>query len=234
MTICGLSRLGYTVLVFSPRLSPLAYASLLKRTASRILVHTPEHADLIQKIRIEQEDAKELRSLLMVTYPQLEMKGRETSQTVYKVKGSPRSDRIAFIMHSSGSTGTPKPIYYTHKRCLEAFRNGFDYPTFVTLPLFHAYGFSAFFRALEGRMLMYLFNSNLPVTVENVVGALEATQPRIVSTVPYTLKIMAESSRGVEALAKCEMVTYHGSACPDELGDRLTKQGVHIVGHIGS
>ncbi|KAI9805946.1 MAG: putative secondary metabolism biosynthetic enzyme [Sarcosagium campestre] len=45
---------------------------------------------------------------------------------------------------------------------------------------------------------------------------------------------MAKSDEGIEALQTCSLVTFHGSACPDEVGDRLVAQNVNLVGHMGS
>lgn len=236
MTICGLSRLGYTVLVFSPRLSPSAYISLLKRTGCQTLVHTPEHNTTVQQIRTGSLDGDDeiFETFAMITTSQLEVETLKDNLVPRQNSSPAILDRVAFIMHSSGSTGMPKPIYHSHRRCIATYNLGVRHPALITLPLFHAYGFSCFYRNLECRNLMYMFNSSLPLTVENVVGILETVKPQMVSTTPYTLKLFAESPRGVEALARCEVVSYHGSACPDDLGDKLTKLGVHIVGHIGS
>jgi hypothetical protein len=47
-------------------------------------------------------------------------------------------------------------------------------------------------------------------------------------TVPYVLKLLAETERGIQVLKKCKVVSSNGSRCPDELGDLLTARGVFL------
>lgn len=52
--------------------------------------------------------------------------------------------------------------------------------------------------------------------------------------VPYALKLLAESSHGLAVLRNLKIVMYGGSACPDELGNLLVKNGVNLVSHYGA
>lgn len=79
-----------------------------------------------------------------------------------------------------------------------------------------------------------MFNANLPLTGEGLMKVIEKEKPRVVSAVPYALKLIAQWEGGVQALRECDVVTFGGSACPDELGDLLTKEEVHLVGHYGA
>ncbi|KAL6229432.1 hypothetical protein BDW75DRAFT_249668 [Aspergillus navahoensis] len=233
VNICALSRTGYSVLILSPRLSVTAYNSLLDQTACSTLLYMPEYADTVEKLTNSRATCLAARLMLCradFDRPDLpQERVRRNSPATAQV-----STQTAFIMHSSGSTGVPKSIFHTHKRCLENFQNGFGYSALITLPLYHTYGFSSFFRAIHGRTLMYLFNWNVPMTSKNVIRTLQAARPELLSTVPYTLGLLAESEEGIAAMAHCKMVTSHGSACPDELGDRLVRQGVYLVSHLGS
>lgn len=231
--ICALSRLGYSVLILSPRLSVQAYNSLLDQTNCSDLVYMQEFGRAVGQLCEVRQSRLVITPMLQKSefdredLPEERIKCTAPDATV-------ASHHTAFVMHSSGSTGVPKPIFHTHQRCLENFQNGFGLSALITLPLYHTYGFSSFFRAVHGRTMMYLFNWNLPLTSTNVIKTLQAASPQLLSTVPYTLGLLAESDEGIKALKKCELITYHGSACPDELGDRLVKQGVFLVGHLGS
>jgi acyl-coenzyme A synthetase/AMP-(fatty) acid ligase len=233
MNICALSRLGYSVLILSPRLSVQAYNNLLNETRCSTLVYIPEHRQIVERLCEVRQSQLTITPMLQKSdfdrdgIPEARIKQTTPNATL-------ASPQTAFVMHSSGSTGVPKPIFHTHRRCLENFQNGFGLSALITLPLYHTYGFSSFFRAVHGRTMMYLFNWNVPLTSTNIIKTLQAANPQLLSTVPYTLGLLAESKEGINALKECELVTYHGSACPDELGDRLVQQGVFLVGHLGS
>jgi acyl-coenzyme A synthetase/AMP-(fatty) acid ligase len=144
------------------------------------------------------------------------------------------SSRTSFIIHSSGSTGLPKPIFQTHKACLTNYSSSTGYRAFLTLPLYHNHGLSTFFRGVYSGNPTYFFNANLPLSASNLLRAMEAAQPESFHGVPYALKLLAETDQGIKALAKCKLVLYGGSSCPDELGDKLVNAGVYVVGHYGA
>jgi hypothetical protein len=79
-----------------------------------------------------------------------------------------------------------------------------------------------------------MFNASLPLSSHNLVEAMEATEPESFHGVPYALKLLAESERGILALKHCKLVLFGGSSCPDELGDKLVEAGVYLVGHYGA
>ena len=89
-------------------------------------------------------------------------------------------------------------------------------------------------RSFYTRKAMYIGNFSFPVTRQNLVAALKVAQPEQITTVPYVLKLLAESGDGIAELAKAKVVLYGGSACPDDLGDRLVAQGVNLVGNYGA
>ena len=60
------------------------------------------------------------------------------------------------------------------------------------------------------------------------------TKPELLHCVPYVLKLVAESEDGVRCLADVKMVLFAGSSCPDDLGDRLVKNGVYLVANYGA
>jgi hypothetical protein len=90
------------------------------------------------------------------------------------------------------------------------------------------------FRALVAGRKMAVYNSNLPLSGTTLCDAMEAVQPDSLHCVPYALKLMAETDRGMEVLKRCKLVLFGGSSCPDELGDKLVNAGVYLVGHYGA
>ncbi|CAF9941432.1 MAG: hypothetical protein ALECFALPRED_009109 [Alectoria fallacina] len=229
VTMFALSRLGYTVLILSPRLPAHAYESLLDETRCNTLVISPDLNLAVDQIR----QKRQLKSLSIISKNDFEMArstGRERSGERRKAT---LSRNTAFIMHSSGSTGLPKCIHLTHAACLHNFSMGYPLECFLTLPVYHMHGHSSLYRAMYQRKTCFIYNASLPLTDINLIPALEAVHPELLLTVPYGLKLLSESESGIKALRNCKMVSFAGSACPDELGDYLSDCGVRLVSTFG-
>ncbi|KAF4624867.1 hypothetical protein G7Y89_g13303 [Cudoniella acicularis] len=230
MIACGLSRLGYTALILSPRLSLTAYVALIKETSCKILLSSSQRVEVLSQLK------SSISISILDLIDEDEVLLENPHLPLFQIPSSSLSDKslTAYVMHSSGSTGLPKPIYQSHQRYISNASNGFGLSAFVTLPLYHAYGFGAFYRALVHGTLLILYDGSIPVTGKNMVQVIETLRPQQVSTVPYSLKLISEEKGGIEALRSYKIVAYHGSPCPVELGDRLSENGIHIVGHLGS
>lgn len=63
---------------------------------------------------------------------------------------------------------------------------------------------------------------------------IEHVKPDLLHCVPYVLKLLAESEEGIACLASVKLVIFGGSACPDDLGDRLVRHGVNLVANYGA
>lgn len=104
----------------------------------------------------------------------------------------------------------------------------------MTQPLFHSFGFYETFRAVYSGKPMFYVNYNFPLTAQNLLDTIEHVEPDLLLCVPYVLKLLASSDDGVRSLAKIDLILYGGSACPDDLGDRLVKAGVNICANFGA
>ena len=228
-SIAGLLRLGYAVLLLSTRLSTEALANLLRKTKAKALIVAPGQS------RSADNAVAEYEIPILPFYPQSDYDIPLSSDPrVYAQLTQDASSRVSFIIHSSGSTGLPKPIFQTHRACLTNYSSGAGFRAFLTLPLYHNHGLATFFRGIYSGNITYFFNANLPLSSSNLLQAMEAAQPESFHGVPYGLKLLAESDEGIRALAKCKLVLFGGSSCPDELGDKLVEAGVHLVGHYGA
>lgn len=230
VAIFALSRLGYALLLLSRRLATEAHISLLEETKCRRIVSASTLEKTIQAIGVERDIA---------SYPILGKSSYDEPHpsTPYFMRKYDRvtaNKRTAFIIHSSGSTGMPRPIFQTHEAALMNYSSGLGYRAFLTLPLYHNHGLSTFFRALYSGNEIGLFNSNLPMTSNNLIAAMEKLKPSGFHGVPYALKLLGEDRRGIEVLRACKVVMFAGSSCPDGLGNRLVEAGIYLVSHYGA
>lgn len=232
ISIVALSRLGFSLLLLSTRLSVEGYANLLRLTdCSKMVVGQPY---LARAAGVQQQSP--LSIFDMATKADYDACTAQPSgpPTPAYTRPVDAGQQIAFIIHSSGSTGLPKPIFQTHSACIANYCGGIPYRAFMTLPMYHNHGLSILFRALIAGRTISLYNANLPLSGPTLVDGMRVTQPESLHCVPYALKLMAETEGGIEELKKAKMVMFGGSSCPDELGDRLTEAGVYLVGQYGT
>ncbi|CAI7567323.1 unnamed protein product [Penicillium palitans] len=227
ITFFALSRLGYTVMMLSPRLSSEACISLLETVNCESIIYG-------QSPNIRSTLGEILRRRLVTCRPMLSCSLYNKLQSPSLVLQRNRNpERVALILHSSGSTGTPKPLFLTHKAIMTHPLRGPGFTSFNTLPWYHLHGLSTALQAMWMRKTAYMWNAALPLTAEFVATALEEARPESVAAVPYMLQILIDDPRGITALRQCKLVTYGGAPCPDELGDRLVSEGVHFGGSFG-
>ncbi|PNP49986.1 hypothetical protein THARTR1_09317 [Trichoderma harzianum] len=63
---------------------------------------------------------------------------------------------------------------------------------------------------------------------------MQANHFEIFYGVPYALKLLSETQKGISVLQELKVVMYGGSACPDDLGNLLVENGVNLIGHYGA
>ncbi|KAL2802843.1 hypothetical protein BJX63DRAFT_413709 [Aspergillus granulosus] len=233
VTFFALSRIGYTIMMLSPRLSAAACVSLLDKVGCDTLLYG-------QSTSIRATVGDILRLKLVTCKPIVQRSSREEPVDGPSVIVLHRSrnreeqrNRIALILHSSGSTGTPKPLFLSHKALMTHPLRGPGLTSFNSLPWYHLHGLSTALQAMYMKKVAFMWDAALPLTASSVVTALEAAKPESVQGVPYLLQLLVDSGRGLGALRQCKLVTYGGAPCPDGLGDRLVAEGVHFGGSFG-
>ena len=222
----ALSRLGYTILCLSLRITPAAIINLLRKTDCSAIVHgsSPQIEATVTEVKKD--------------FPVEVLKAPRRSQYDVPVSSQPRftreydreeeNGRTAVIMHSSGSTGLPKPVMLSHRAILTHPTQGSGYNNFNALPWYHLYGVSTSLQAMWMRKTAYLYNTSLPLTADNLIAVTEAVNPDAIHAVPYALGLLAEKQQGMSRLKSCKVVTAAGARTPDELGDRLVSEGVNL------
>ncbi|KAI9716320.1 MAG: putative NRPS-like protein biosynthetic cluster [Candelaria pacifica] len=220
VTLFALSRLGYTVLTLSLRIPPVAIVNLLEQTNCNIIA-----ADTITAVSKE----RSLQKIVLPTRAQYgKVRPSNESPFVRQFDRETETDEIAVIMHSSGSTGLPKSVSLSHRNILTHPVQGAGMNNFGALPLYHIYGLSTTLQAIYMRKVANLFSASLPMTADNLMSALEATQPEIFHAVPYALGLLIEHERAMAYLKTAKMVTAAGARTPDELGERLIQENVNF------
>lgn len=225
MTFFALSRLGYTVFCISLRIPPIAIINLLKATNCKTIAcgNTPQIAASLAAVREETT----LNTVYVPTKAQYE-KVSTQPRFVPQFDRDVETNEIGLIMHSSGSTGLPKPVFLTHKNALTHPVQGSGYQNFGALPLYHIYGLSTTLQAMYMAKTANVPSAILPLTADNLMAAIEATQPDVFHGVPYALGLLVEHPRGIAYLKSAKLVTAAGARTPDELGDRLIAEGVNM------
>ena len=84
------------------------------------------------------------------------------------------------------------------------------------------------------RKTVFFLNPHLPLTCEGLTVAIQEANPGTLCAVPYVLKLLAEQESGSNALKQIGQVMFTGSPCPDDLGDRLVKEGVNLASFMGT
>jgi acyl-CoA synthetase (AMP-forming)/AMP-acid ligase II len=231
ITLLALTKLGHTVMLLSPRLTKPTYQKLLKDTNAT-------HAVFQSPFREKICDAPEVISIPIVnqaSYDRPFSQYQDTNLTP-NFDMSVESGKTAWIFHSSGSTGLPKPVRLTQRGALSNYQRNIgklSLRCLLTLPLFHTHGIGSLFRAIITSQPIYFYNASLPLTKDYLIQILESHEFELFSAVPYALKVLSESTKGVELLRRCKMVTFGGSPCPDALGDMLVDKGVNLVSRYG-
>lgn len=103
-----------------------------------------------------------------------------------------------------------------------------DRREFNTFPMFHGYGSFIVVHNCMNKKSTYMYNPYLPMTAEYIIKVVEHVRPEVLHIVTYTLELLAQSERGIEAMKSCRRVAFSGSACPDDLGHSLIEKGVNI------
>ncbi|KAJ6017246.1 AMP-dependent synthetase/ligase [Penicillium sp. IBT 35674x] len=230
ITLFALSRLGYTVMILSPRLSGNACVSLLNTVGCENIIYGRTGT-----IRTTMGEILQRKLITCRPISALSDSNTETSLLVLHRKRNSEAQRnkIALILHSSGSTGDPKPLFLTHRALMTHPLKGPGLTSFNSLPWYHLHGISTALQAMWMRKTAFMWNAALPLTADSVVSALQEAKPEYVAAVPYMLQMLIDNPLGVEALRNCKVVGYGGAPCPDELGDRLVRKGVPFGGSFG-
>ena len=223
ITFFALSRIGYTTLCLSNRLAPSACVALLDETGCNVVV--PGRSKHVTTLVAQVQQERSVKSVPIVCREDFDKPGVD-EPPIPRAEVDPLS--VVTILHSSGSTGLPKAIYLSHKRLMTRTPPSTGRVEFTTFPWFHGYGNWVGVHGMYERTLVYFYNSNLPLTGNYMVKAIEHIRPDILHVVPYSLKLLVETQGGIDAMKACGRVIFSGTGCPDVLGTRLIHEGINL------
>lgn len=238
ITFLAAQRLGLTTLFFSIRLSDAGFAHLIEKTECQAVIVQSRYQAAMERAQTATGGSLVVVPMFEGTYlfnPAImnAMKPLDLHFDPVREKEIPGG-----IIHSSGSSGLPKPVPTWWHRWLpflddrdvhKAFDNAL-----ITAPLYHGYGILNLMRTVVFGGRMAFMNANLPITGQQVLTALAASKCTCLLTVPYTLKLVADIPGAIDKMKALDMVQFGGSACPDELGDRLVAAGVTLGNSFGA
>ncbi|WVQ76625.1 hypothetical protein IAR50_006298 [Cryptococcus sp. DSM 104548] len=236
----ALAKLGLAGLLLSTNNSTAAIAHLCKITQCEIIIYEDKfESEAIEAKALLQKEGIEIRLVPETRFPLWGPNGaREANIPAYPACLTPEQEaqRTVAILHSSGSTGFPKPVAVTHYSLLSNAVHLLAVPTFLALPLFHAFGHVAAFTCLYHGKPLILMPPNISLTSANICRVIRdsPTPPVQQYAVPYVLKLLAETEEGIQTLAQSKAVCYAGAALPENLGDKLVEGGVNLVSIYGS
>lgn len=229
----ALTKLGHSVLFLSTRISEAAYLSLLDETSASHIIINKSFVNIAATLQASRPNLQ----VIPITErgsKDLELKPVPDTHIMKGLDRTREKDYLAWIIHSSGSTGLPKPIRQTQRAAISNYAGNMNMRGFVTLPLYHAHGIASTFRAIYSRKQIHLYNAKLPLAKKHLLKVMREHDFEIFYGVPYVLKLLAEEEEGIRLLARCKIVMFGGSACPDALGDKLVEAGVFLMSHWGS
>lgn len=252
ITLLALTKLGHTVLFLSTRISEAAYVSLLRGTSAKHVLIDASFQQMAEQVQNSLPDLQVHKIVGQQRYRHATEKPLETRLDLeYDLDAE--TDKTAWIIHSSGysrlkqlllqhctdietirSTGLPKPIYQTHAAAIINYSTNMNMRGFVTLPLYHAHGLSSTFRAFHSRKQIHIYNAAIPLRQADLIAVMQKYHFEILYGVPYALKLLGETTEGIEVLKPLRVVMFGGSSCPDSLGEKLVQSGVNLISHYGT
>lgn len=241
VSIFAASKLGWTILFLSTRISDAAYIHLFSKTNCSDVIVQSDFEKTIERVKDNLPFSLKVTSMAEpdVYDPEGSRDERVPVEETAFDQGldhALESENASWIIHSSGSTGLPKPVSISHKSSLNSAKSTSEgsMTSIITVPLYHSYGVLVVTASLFYGKKVILFNANVPLTGPNMVKAIEATNPEQLYAVPYTLKLLSETPCGLETLSRCKRVISAGSSLSDDIGDKLISNGVNIVNIYGS
>lgn len=233
ITFFALARLGYASLCLSPRLAANACEKLIRETGAIAII--PGETTQIASLVDQTQEFVQIEIMKLISREDFDKTiSNEPPFQRQNINREVEKEWPLGILHSSGSTGLPKPIYLSHRRLMMKIPPPKGQSEFNTFPFFHGYGSWAVVHGMMDRKTIYMYNPNSPVTAHYVIEVVNFVRPDVLHVVPYTMELLAQTAKGIDAMKRCQRVVFSGSGAPDDLGDDLVAKGVNLEAFWGA
>ncbi|KAF8253407.1 acetyl-CoA synthetase-like protein [Wilcoxina mikolae CBS 423.85] len=229
VAVLGATNIEYIVTLAVP-----AYLHLLEKTECSVVFVQPRYQKIMEQTRELKHGTLDILPMVHASY--ITASQPEDSEPLQsEIDPVKETNKIGWIIHSSGSTGFPKPIGHTHSSCLTAAMTmNITFQGLVTQPLFHAYGLYTLVNGLIVGRKVSFYNADLPVTGPNILKAIEVAASEVLFTVPYVVKLLAETEGAIAKLKELRQIVLGGASFPDSIGDKLASEGVKLGNYYGT
>lgn len=182
LTLFSLSRLGYSVMMLSPRLSAVACVALLDEVSCNKVLYGQNPA-----MRATIGEIASLRPITawpITSLPNATSAGHTENPVAHELDcGLPHVDEddTALILHSSGSTGVPNPRYVAHKVLISQMQGSRGLSVFSPLPWYHGLGLATALQAMYAQKTAFSMGCRNPDDGKVIGSGHEGSQARICS-----------------------------------------------------
>ncbi|KAF2999116.1 putative secondary metabolism biosynthetic enzyme [Neopestalotiopsis sp. 37M] len=248
-TLLGSIKVGYKLLVPSPRNPASVTLHLMEKTGSTKVLYAAELAPLIKPL---QDLAP---TFVFDAVPSFQtMLDSHPVRYPYEKSFEQARDEPIVVLHSSGSTGLPKPITITHGS-IGAHDNDHNLPVpdgrersdstvftldgndrrlYVILPFSHLGGFVFFMdHALLNNLTLVLGPAHVAPDAGLLTQIAQQQKLRGIMVVPAILEQLLHDPKGLDLLKSFEFVACAGAPLPGPVGDQVAK-AVKMFIFIGS
>jgi len=245
VSVIGLMKAGYIVMLPSPRNSQEHQSSLFDAVNSTCLFYDSRMDRQAEVVRSAKPD---IQMYSIPPFDELVQQGESLGP--YKSQCGVDHDDQVLVMHTSGSTGAPKPIYLT-KGFLSLLDPAKSVPPpqgrqtayhnfakshgkfFSALPLYHVFGTIVMIRTICAADHLILPAADRPANATAIAQILDKTGPKAGAFAPSLLEEICATDDGLATVTKLQHITFGGGPLANETGDKLCKL-THLQSIIGS
>ncbi|KAF2125012.1 acetyl-CoA synthetase-like protein, partial [Dothidotthia symphoricarpi CBS 119687] len=233
---CALAKLERKLLVPNPMARPAAQASLVHMTECKVFLYGGELETVVHSVskQVTEWDVK------VVKTPELDVWLTKERAAPYEWSKSWEDARLipCLVVHTSGTTGPPKPVVYNHATlvaqdasqlmpeyggdCTE--NNLKEMRCYSPLPALHAVGIflSILFPIILGTVPVFGPTTNTtPDNIAQVIDVLRYGNCEVYMAPPVFIEALVNSTVGLEALGKLDMVYFAGAAMRKSTAEKL-------------
>ncbi|EXM14415.1 ANL, N-terminal domain [Fusarium oxysporum f. sp. vasinfectum] len=216
ITALAIAKLGHTTLFLSLRLPLESCVGLLRPSNAALLLVQQGQQSLAEYVNGDSLDvAAEAVAPIDQGMPTRSTEGRQNTNLAAALDIEAERNTAVWILHSSGSTGLPKLVSVPNGAALRRYTanlGSLGLDTLTTVPLYHAFGMSSFFRCFIRQKTIQLY-AKLPITTSHLLQVTRDRMFGLFSAVPFTIKLLAESEEGMRFLRGFSVITTGDHLC---------------------